>query len=379
VNKIGVGEVRLSAQAKANVLDVLETNRLSYGPYSRRFERDFAKLHHRDFACFVNSGTDALRIGLAAMKEHYGWKDGDQVIVPALTFVSSLNVIVQNGLKPILVDVDPDFYDMRFPSAAIAQSRPPAVAIMPVALFGQPLLPSFTALARGFDLKVIEDSCETMFVGWSHADVTCYSTYACHLINTGVGGLATTNEPELAVLIRSIANHGRSGIYTGIDQVLAQREVMDARFQFDRIGYSARATEMEAAIGCAELDDWEANLLTRRRNARHLRLALADLPLQMPKERVPGQHSYMMFPIVCDDSVDRDQLTQHLEGHGIETRPMLPLTNQPYVKKLFGDDVEDRFPVAKRINRQGFYIGCHQHLDQSDLAHIYDAFRQFFV
>lgn len=370
--RIGVGDVKLSATAKRYVNEALDNNRLSYGPFSKRFERSFADLEGRKFAAFVNSGTDALRIGLAAMKELYGWPDGAGVLVPALTFVASLNVVIQNNLMPILVDIDPEFYDMKPYTVADGE----AVAAMPVSLFGQP----HAWMDPSYSLKLIEDSCETMFVrGFGQrADVTAYSTYACHLINTGVGGLATSDDPKLASLVRSIANHGRSGIYTGIDQAMGQREVMDARFHFDRMGYSARATELEAAIGCAEVEDWETNFLTRRRNARHLREALSDLPLQLPKERIPGQHSYMMFPIVCHNGVDRDRLTQHLEANLIETRPMLPLTNQPYVRELFGGYLKWKYRNAERVNSQGFYVGCHQHLDLDDIQRMSDVFHNFF-
>lgn len=85
----------------------------------------------------------------------------------------------------------------------------------------------------------------------------------------------------------------------------------------------------------------------------------------------------MMYPIVCL-SDDRDALIQHLESNGIETRPMLPLTSQPYIRKMFGADVEDRYPVAKWINRQGFYVGCHQHLSAEDLAYMGETFRAFY-
>ncbi len=217
-----------------------------------------------------------------------------------------------------------------------------------------------------------------MLVGKGEGDVICYSTYACHLVNTGVGGFAITSNPDLARLIRSLANHGRSGIYTGIDAPLGEREVMDARFLFERPGYSYRATELEAAIGCAELSLLADHIVRRRGNAMQLAYNLAGLPLQLPRERISGQHAYMMFPIVAEYGVDRDKLTQHLEACGIETRPMLPLTNQPYVRELFGPDVEDRYLVAKRINRQGFYIGCHPYLERDELQHICGSFREFF-
>jgi len=85
-----------------------------------------------------------------------------------------------------------------------------------------------------------------------------------------------------------------------------------------------------------------------------------------------------MFPVVCESELVRDTLTTHLEANGIETRHMLPLTNQPYLKRLMGDDLEERFPNAKRINRQGFYFGCHQYLTEDDLAHIVETFHSFY-
>jgi dTDP-4-amino-4,6-dideoxygalactose transaminase len=369
--RIGVGEVRLSAQAKANVNDALDHDRLSYGKWSRQFEDNLCRIQHHTFACFMNSGTSALQVGLAAMKEHYRWADGMSVLVPALTFVATLNVVLQNNLTPVLVDVDPDYYDMDVYS--IPDGRGAAVGMLPVSLFGQPYNEQLSEVARLRNWRVLHDSCETMFVGSPHADVACYSTYACHLINTGVGGFAATDDPDLARLIRSLANHGRSGIYTGIDTELGQKEVMDARFTFERPGYSYRATELEAAIGCAEIDARDADLAARRRHAAVLTAALSGLPLELPKERVAGDHAYMMYPIVCDDGVDRDALTRHLEANGIETRPMLPLTSQPYVRAVFPGP----YPVADRINRQGFYVGSHPYLTDDDVNYMVDTFRSF--
>lgn len=380
--RIGVGEVRITDRARANVLEVLANHRLSYGPYSKQFERRFADLHQRRFACFVNSGTDALRIGLAAMKERYGWADGSTVLVPALTFVASVNVITQNNLRPYFVDVD-EFYGMDAEQVGEILARCEAgameapVAMMPVHLFGQPANARLHLLANAFGLRVIADSCETMFVpGCAMGDVSCFSTFACHVIQTGVGGLATTNDPMLAELIRSYANHGRSGIYVSIDQELGRSEVIDARFQFERQGFSSRATEMEAAIGCAELDDWELNIARRRLNAALLTQGLERLPLRLPRLR--NESAWMMYPVLAEDRDTRDRLVQHLESDGVETRYMLPLTNQPYFKRAYGD-IERNYPETHRVNQTGFYVGCHPYMDDADVAHVIEAFGRFFA
>ena len=383
LNKIGVGDVRISEAAKANVNKALDDNRLSYGPFSREFERRFAELHGKRFACFVNSGTSALQIGLAAMKEHCGWEDGSEVLVPALTFVASVNVIIQNNLTPRFVDVD-SYYGMNLSHVASIVGRyeagdmPQPVAVMPVHLFGQTASPDLRKFCNLLGIKTIADSCETMGVaGCADGEVSCFSTFACHLINTGVGGLALTDDPELARLIRSLANHGRNGIYTSIDDAMGVRETMDARFQFDRLGYSYRATELEAAIGCAELDVWPENKKARQRNAAYLHTKLAGLPLELPKVRPGHESAWMMFPILAGSRTERDALEAHLENKGIETRRMLPLTNQPYFKERFGD-IERNFPMSHRVNETGFYVGVHQYLTQPDLDRMARAFRDFF-
>jgi perosamine synthetase len=382
--RLGVGDVRISETAKANVLDALINNRLSYGKWSRQFERRFADIHGRRFACFVNSGTDALRIGLAALKEKYNWPDGSTVLVPALTFVASVNVITQLNLKPYFVDVD-EFYGMDPEQVGLilarhhaSESKPMPVAMMPVHLFGQPASMKLHRLADFFGLRVIADSCETMFVpGCAAGDVSCFSTYACHVIQTGVGGLATTNDPELAALIRSYANHGRNGIYTGIDDDLGSKEVMDARFQFERQGFSSRATELEAAIGCAELDDYESNIKRRRDIADTLLARLSGLPLDLPRVRPGYESCWMMFPVLAFTQEQRDGLVLHLESRGIETRPMLPLTSQPYFKQQFGD-IEKNYPIAAHVNTHGFYVASHPYLTDDDINQMIDGFRSFY-
>ena len=299
--RIGVGDLRISDRAKQYVNEVLDANRLSYGRFSKQFEREWCRLHDQRFGVLVNSGTSALQIGLAALKEKYGWKDGSKVIVPATTFVASFNVVLQNNLTPVLVDVDPDTF-------LIGHEGWPkdAVAVMPVNLYGAVVPSDIYQRAKDAGMKVITDSCETALI--SHAaggDITAWSFFACHTVTTGVGGMATTNDPVLAELLRSLANHGRDGIYASIDQELGNHEVIEGRFRFQRPGYSYRLTEMEAAIGCAELETWQANGDARRRNGDYLIRQLSDLPLKFPKV---NEAVWMFLPVVCDSERERDSL-----------------------------------------------------------------------
>ncbi len=241
--QLGVGDATIGALEKQYVQEALDAGRLSYGRFTAAFEEEFARLHGCRFAIFCNSGTSALQVALHALKEREGWADGDEVIVPALTFVATVNIVLQNRLTPVFVDIEPDYYAVD-PALIEAKITPRTRAIIPVHLFGQPAdLVAITTIARRHGLRILEDSCEAMFVHYrdrpvgAWGDAACFSTYVAHLIVTGVGGLMTTNDGDLAVMMRSLINHGRDGIYLSADadQTDDPRklwEIVDRRFSF---------------------------------------------------------------------------------------------------------------------------------------------------
>ncbi|HEY6258532.1 MAG TPA: aminotransferase class I/II-fold pyridoxal phosphate-dependent enzyme [Xanthobacteraceae bacterium] len=384
-----MGTFTASARAKQLVMEVLNSNRLSYGPMMQRFETEFARLHGSRFGIMSNSGTSALQLALQAMKELHGWADGDEVIVPSLTFVATPNIVLHNRMTPVLADVDPRFYEID-PQAIERAITPRTRAVIPVHLFGQPAdMDPIAEIAKQHALKVIEDSAETMFASYKGrrvgglGDVGCFSTYVAHLLVTGVGGINCTDNPEYAVKIRSLLNHGRDSIYLSIDDDKDRSSedlqmVVERRFNFTSIGHSFRVTEMEAALGLAQLEDWRPGIEQRRRNAAFLTQALSkfDNHFQTPDIRPECEHSFMMFPIVLRNE-DKRRLVNFLEENGIETRDMLPLTNQPVYHRLLNWR-EDDYPVAKWINSNGFYIGCHQDLTDIDLEYVVEYFDRFF-
>jgi len=386
---LGVGTLNVSQRAKELVMEALNNNRLSYGPMVQQFESEFAKLHGCRFGVMSNSGTSALHIALQAMKELHGWQDGDEVIVPAVTFVATANIILHNRMQPVLVDVEPVHYLLN-PEELEAKITPRTRCIIPVHLFGLSAdMDPIRDIARRHGLKIIEDSCETMFARYkgqpvgSLGDIGCFSTYVAHLLVTGVGGLNTTNDPEYAVRLRSLMNHGRDSIYISIDDddrksPEEMRMIIARRFKFVSVGHSFRVTEMEAALGLAQLEEHESILAARRANARSLtrKLSLLDPYLQLPSVRPGSEHAFMMYPVVLREE-KKDELVNFLEANGVETRDMLPLTNQPVYHRLLGWQ-EDDYPVAKWINQNGFYIGCHQELMEADLEYMAELFERFF-
>ncbi|MFH1063804.1 MAG: DegT/DnrJ/EryC1/StrS family aminotransferase, partial [Candidatus Woesearchaeota archaeon] len=206
------------------------------------------------------------------------------------------------------------------------------------------------------------------------------------ILVTGVGGLALTNDPDLYVTLRSLANHGRDSIYVSMDDDAGKsgqelKTVMERRFSFIRLGYSFRATEMEAALGVAELEKKDEYITKRKANAKLLTDGLSKYAdaLQLPKVMQGSEHVFMMYPIVVkkDAGIKRDDLTLFLEEMNIETRAMVPLINQPVYRKMFGD-LEAVCPVSKWINDYGFYIGCHPFMKTVDIEYILRVFGAFF-
>jgi perosamine synthetase len=326
---------------------------------------------------FCNSGTSALQIALAALKERHGYEDGTEVLVPAITFIATSNVVLQNGLTPVFVDVDPVTFNMDVEDLyRKAHAHPKTRVIIPVHLFGLPAnMPDIMRLARGMCMEVIEDSCETMFatvegkpVG-SFGDMACFSTYVAHLIVGGVGGLVTTNDKGLDEMCRSLMAHGRDSIYTSIDDDdKISKDMIERRYKFDRVGYSYRCTEIEAAIALSELERWGTNINARRANAEFLTQLLRPFEdkLQLPEVPAGYTHSFMMYPFVCKEGVDRDALLLYMEQKGIETRFMFPLLSQPVYQKLF-PGLAEQYPVASRLEKQGAFIGMHQGLTTADM------------
>lgn len=373
-------------------MQVLDSNRITAGPMMSFFESQIASLHGCRFGLMSNSGTSALQIALAALKEMHGWADGDEVLVPAVTFVATANIVLYNNMVPVFVDVEPGYFDID-PAEIERRIGPRTRAIIPVHIAGLPCdMDPILEIARRYNLKIVEDSAETMFAKYngrvvgSFGDVGCFSTYAAHIITTGVGGVSTTNDPELLVLMKSIMNHGRDSIYIRIDDDEGRSgddlfELAHRRFSFVRLGHSFRCTEMEAALGIAQLEEREDQWARRQSIASRYAAALASLEgrLQLPSVRPGADHAFMFYPFVLSDPRDsRSALIHFLEDRGVETRYLMPLINQPVYRSLFGN-LDAEYPVAARLNEQAFYVGCHSEMTDDDADYVIESLQTYFA
>ena len=373
MNKIGVGYASVTELEKKYVMDALDSQRLSQGKYVAQFEKKFAQMHGHRYGAMCNSGTSALHLALEALKETDGWDADTEVLVPAITFIATSNAVMHAGMKPVFVDVDIHSYNMD-PDQIERHITPKTKCIMPVHCFGMPCdMERIAEIAHRHGLRIVEDCAEAHFakidgrpVG-SYSDIMACSTYVAHTITTGVGGVVCTSDAQLIEILRSLLAHGRACtcercMASDGTQVCPKRlkTDMDRRFSFVRLGYSYRVGEIEGALGLAQLERVDEIM-----GARH---ANAEKYIQLPRHPENIEHTYMMFPILLrpDSGKDRNEFIRYLESKNIETRPMLPLLNQPIYKEIFGD-IEKDYPNAEYINHNGFYIGCHHGLTEAEL------------
>lgn len=386
-NKIGVGYASVTDIEKKYVLDALDNQRLSQGKYVAEFEKKFASAHEKKYGVMCNSGTSSLHIALETLKEIDNWDKDTIVLVPAITFIATSNACIHAGLKVEFVDVDRITYNMD-PLEIEKHISKNVRCIIPVHAFGMPCnMTKIMEIAKKYNLRVIEDCAESHFakiddkpIG-SFGDLACFSTYVAHTITSGIGGITLCNEINMMEILRSLIAHGRACtcercIASDSNIVCPKRmqSDIDSRFSFIRLGYSYRVGEIEGALGIAQLERKEEIMNKRRENAIYLinKLEKYEMLIQLPRSTDNVEHTYMMFPILLKENtgIIYKNLIQHLEKNNIETRPMLPLLNQPIYKKVFGVEIEDKYPVAKYINHNGFYVGCHHGLQKEDLDRI---------
>jgi dTDP-4-amino-4,6-dideoxygalactose transaminase len=239
-------------------------------------------------------------------------------------------------------------------------------------------------VASHYHLKVIEDSCEAMFVRHngqmvgSMGDIGCFSTYVAHILVTGVGGMGITNNPAYAAKMRSLINHGLEMQQMNPDENFAPRPMLGRRFIFTSHGHSSRGTDFQAALGLAQLEEYPTMLRIRRRNAAHLYAGLkiinkhAGDPFVIPTLAPSNEHAWMMAPILLraegDVYPDKTFLTHALNEAGIETRDLPSILGQPIYALN-----PTHFPVSAWLWRSGFYVGSHQALTPDDMQYIIET------
>jgi perosamine synthetase len=345
---VPVNEPVLDGNEEKYLVECVRTGWISSeGPFVRRFEEQFAAHVGRKHGVAVSNGSVALEAGVAAL----GIGPGDQVILPTSTIISCAAAIVRAGAKPVLVDCDPRTWNMD-PGLVEARITPRTRAIMVVHIFGLPVdMDPILALSREHGLKVIEDAAEAIGQTYrgqpcgSFGDISAFSFYPNKHVTTGEGGMLVTDDPELAERCRGLRN-------------LCFKP--EQRFVHDELGWNYRLTNLQAALGVAQLERLDMSVAIKRRmGARYTELLTGTPGIQLPVASTPyADNIYWVYGLVLDDDVpfDAKEAMARLAKCGIGTRPFFwPMHEQPVFRRMGLFDGE-RHPVAERIARRGFYI-----------------------
>lgn len=344
---IPVNEPLLDGNEERYLLECVRTGWISSeGPFVARLEEDLAKRLDRRHAIAVCNGSAALDAAVAALR----LGPGDEVILPAHTIISCAASVVRAGATPVLADCDPLTWNVTVEGVA-ACITPRTKAIMAVHIFGLPApMEGILALAKQHGLKVIEDAAEAIGQTCnakpcgSLGDISCLSFYPNKLLTTGEGGMLLTDDDALAERCRSLRN------------LCFQKR----RFIHEELGWNFRMSNLQAAVGVAQLERLDAFALRKRAVGRLYGELLHGAPgLQLPLDRTPdAENIYWVYGVVLDDAVpfDADEAMRRLGAAGVGTRPFFwPMHEQP-VFRTMGLFAADSHPVSERIARRGFYL-----------------------
>lgn len=340
----------------------------SKGKYVTTFEQKFAEFLGVKHGIAVSNGTVALHLALATL----GVGTGDEVILPTLTMISCVNAISYTGAKPVLVDSDPR--TLNIDSTKVARKiTKKTKAIMPVHLYGHPVdMDPILEVARANNLYVVEDAAEAHGAEYKGkkvgaiGDIGCFSFYANKIITTGEGGMITTNNDELAMHARKLCDQ-------------AYNAEMRKWLIHDEVGFNYRLTNMQAAVGLAQLEKINLFIGIHRKNAELYNSLLEEVEgITLPPEESWAKNVYWMYTILVDNTrfgISRDKLMLALESCGIDSRSVFyPIHMQPAYKKLF---VGETYPVAENIHRKGVNLPSGNTTTQQEVRQVAEAIVSF--
>jgi perosamine synthetase len=362
---IPVCEPTLGGNELKYVTQAIETNWISSaGSFIRDFEASFAEACGVKYGIACANGTVAMHLALATL----GLEPGDEVIIPTFTMIATANAVTYCGATPVLVDMEPDYWQMDINQVAdkiTARTK----AIVPVHIYGHPTdIDPLMELAQRYGLTVVEDSAEAHGAEYKGrrcgglGDAAGFSFYGNKIITTGEGGMVTTDNRDIARLAWNLRDHAFS---------------TERHFWHKFVGFNYRMTNLQAAVGLAQVEQLDHFVEQRRRNAAEYTARLRGIPgITTPPEAPWAKNVYWMYGILVDEKeygMSRDQLRKVLADHGIETRTFfIPMHCQPVYWQAFKGQ---RYPVAEGLCQNGFYLPSASSLSLAEIEYITGVIR----
>ncbi len=368
VISVPVNEPLLTGNEKKYLAECIDTGWISSdGPFVKKFEEAFAQRALRKHAIAVSSGSVALDIAVQALEIGVG----DEVIMPTFAIISCANAIVRSGAIPVLVDSDPETWNIDV-SQIERKITMQTKAIMVVHTYGLPVdMDPILELAQKYDLKIIEDAAEVIGQTYkdkpcgSFGDISVVSFYPNKHVTTGEGGMILTDDENLARRSNMLRN-------------LCFKP--EQRFVHEGLGFSARMTNLQAAVGLAQLERLDSFIEKKRVIGKSYDVALQDIDIfQRPLARTDyAENIYWVYGLVLKDSVEYDAqvIMKKLAAKNIETRPFFwCMHKQPVFYKL-GLFFGERYPVAEKLAQRGFYIPSGLGITQEQIELVVNAIKE---
>ena len=395
LNKNTIGKAEKNALIK-----VFDSGYMTMGKVTKKFEAAFSDYLGVKHAIYVNSGSSANLLAFSAIQDNDKFrqtkhkqkflKKGDEIIVPAVTWSTTIWPIAQTGATSVFVDSDPKTLQMNVADIKKAiTSKTKAICIVHV-LGNSGYIEEVKKICTKKNIWLIEDTCESLGVKNNNkylgtfGDIGTYSFYFSHHITTVEGGMIVTNDDYLANKIRSLRSHGWTRDMDDASVYEKKFPEIDPRFLFVNVGYNLRSTDMNAAIGLVQLKK-----LKKYNESRHLigktwNKAFAHLKkkgLFFPMEITKGtKASWFGFPVICKTQDMRDKLRVHLEKNGIETRPIIcgNMTKQPGIKNI-KYRISGKLKGADEIMDTGIFWGSSPGMTKSEINHVIKTVNGFFI
>lgn len=400
LRRIKFGDLVVGPLARRKIAEALDGNWVTEGPNVAEFERRYAEKFGWRYCIATSSGTTAGEVVWAAVRELNGKEWGNGIVLtPACAFAATANCLLASGCNPRFVDVNLETLNMdvealkgntvRIPSnlptviETIRDKR--TIGVNFVATMGKPTpIHEIALLAKARDLYVIGDFCEAHGAmlcypdstpisatpnKWYFADhlcdVTIYSFYVAHMIVGGEGGMICTDDDEIAELCRSIKSHGRPA--------------GSNFFQFDRVGFNAKANELTMAIAIESLEKFDENFERRRITRKKLLERLSEFPLILFPDGEGEVIAPHAFPILlADENGDIGPLYKYLEVNGIECKTLWGALSNHKAFQWIGIP-RGTFPVAERVGNTGLHFSCSEFMTDEDIEYIAQTIRKFFL
>ncbi len=363
---IPVCEPTLSGNELMYVSDTLKTGWISSaGKYIQEFEEKFSAYCGANYGVSCANGTLAIHLALLAI----GIKEGDEVILPSFTMIGSCNPIVQIGAKPVFIDSELQTWNID-PAKIEEKITSKTKAVMVVHTYGHPVdMDAVLSVARKHNLIVIEDAAEAHGAEYkgkragSLGDIACFSFYANKIITTGEGGMVITNNEKWAERAKKLRNH-----FFG-----------EPRFLHQEVGYNYRLTNLQAAIGLAQLERIGEYVESRRKNAQLYNSLLKNIPgIILPPEASWAKNVYWMYGLLVDNDfpLTMPRLREELQKKGVETRTFfIGMHKQPAYAHL---GVNGHYPNAEYLEKNGFYLPSSSHLTEEQIHYVAAAIKNIY-